>query len=111
MMRDPALYLLRHGETEFDVAGRYQGQRDSPLTARGREQARRLAQGADRRAGGLASGRQLIPPRRPKRSRACTRTISSWRRRSTKSLHAWAPVNEVGGEAEIRFNRVPLLSV
>ncbi len=40
-MRDPTLYLLRHGETEFNVAGRYQGQQDSPLTARGREQARR----------------------------------------------------------------------
>ncbi len=41
MMRDPTLYLLRHGETEFNVAGRYQGQPDSPLTARGCEQARR----------------------------------------------------------------------
>ncbi len=40
MMPDPTLYLLRHGETEFNVAGRYQGQRDSPLTARGRDQAR-----------------------------------------------------------------------
>ncbi len=34
------LYLLRHGETEFNVAGRLQGQQDSPLTARGRDQAR-----------------------------------------------------------------------
>ena len=34
------LYLLRHGETEFNVAGRLQGQQDSPLTARGRAQAR-----------------------------------------------------------------------
>ncbi len=41
MMPDPTLYLLRHGETEFNVAGRYQGQRDSPLTAHGRDQARR----------------------------------------------------------------------
>ena len=40
-MPDPVLYLLRHGETEFNVEGRYQGQRDSPLTARGRDQARR----------------------------------------------------------------------
>ncbi len=40
-MRDPTRYLLRHGETKFSVAGRYQGQRDSPLTAPGREQARR----------------------------------------------------------------------
>ena len=39
-MPDPTLYLLRHGETEFNVEGRYQGQRDSPLTPRGRDQAR-----------------------------------------------------------------------
>ncbi len=30
------LYLLHHGETGFNVAGRFQGQRDSLLTARGR---------------------------------------------------------------------------
>ena len=34
------LYLLRHGETEFNRTGRLQGQQDSPLTARGRDQAR-----------------------------------------------------------------------
>ncbi|MEQ9190857.1 MAG: histidine phosphatase family protein [Alphaproteobacteria bacterium] len=41
------IYLMRHGETEWNVAGRLQGQKDSPLTARGRAQAaamgRRLA--------------------------------------------------------------------
>ncbi|MTH77905.1 histidine phosphatase family protein [Paracoccus aestuariivivens] len=40
------IYLLRHGETEFNLQGRYQGWSDSPLTARGREQ-------------GLAYGRLL----------------------------------------------------
>ncbi len=39
-MTDHTLYLLRHGETEFNIAGRLQGQQDSPLTARGRVQAR-----------------------------------------------------------------------
>jgi len=39
-MTDHTLYLLRHGETEFNVEGRYQGQRDSALTDRGRDQAR-----------------------------------------------------------------------
>lgn len=33
------LYLLRHGETIWNVAGRYQGHLDSPLTSRGRDQA------------------------------------------------------------------------
>jgi len=36
------IYLLRHGETEWNAAGRFQGQRDSLLTARGREQAGQL---------------------------------------------------------------------
>ncbi|MFT3968243.1 MAG: histidine phosphatase family protein, partial [Sphingobium sp.] len=41
------IYLLRHGETEWNALGRYQGKLDSPLTARGIAQAeacgRRLA--------------------------------------------------------------------
>jgi len=38
------LYLIRHGETEFNVAKRYQGQNDSPLTSNGISQARRNGQ-------------------------------------------------------------------
>ncbi|MCS6798728.1 MAG: histidine phosphatase family protein [Myxococcota bacterium] len=37
------LLLVRHGETEANVAGRWQGQGDSPLSARGEQQARALA--------------------------------------------------------------------
>ncbi|MDG4650395.1 histidine phosphatase family protein [Roseibacterium sp. SDUM158017] len=37
----PALFVLRHGETEWNVAGRLQGHLDSPLTALGRVQAAR----------------------------------------------------------------------
>ncbi|MBJ6126385.1 histidine phosphatase family protein [Microvirga sp. BT325] len=36
------LYLLRHGETTWNAAGRYQGHQDSPLTPRGRDQAASL---------------------------------------------------------------------
>lgn len=39
----PALYLVHHGETEWNRAHRYQGRLDSPLTAEGRSQARRVA--------------------------------------------------------------------
>ena len=41
-MNVPELYILRHGETEWNRAGRYQGWLDSPLTARGEEQARAM---------------------------------------------------------------------
>lgn len=36
----PDLYLMRHGETRWNAQSRLQGQLDSPLTARGRAQAR-----------------------------------------------------------------------
>ncbi len=35
----PDLFILRHGQTEWNKQGRYQGQSDSPLTELGRQQA------------------------------------------------------------------------
>lgn len=37
------IYLLRHGETVWNTLGRFQGQKDSPLTPRGILQADRVA--------------------------------------------------------------------
>ena len=40
-MNCPAFYLLRHGQTEWNIARRLQGKLDSPLTETGRVQAQR----------------------------------------------------------------------
>jgi len=37
------IYLLRHGETDYNTQGRYQGQLDSPLTELGKEQVQQNA--------------------------------------------------------------------
>ncbi len=41
-MRGEMIWLVRHGQTEFNREGRYQGARDSALTELGREQGRRM---------------------------------------------------------------------
>ena len=40
-MSRPPIYFLRHGETDFNAAGRLQGRLDIPLNAKGRGQAAR----------------------------------------------------------------------
>jgi hypothetical protein len=54
-LRDRVIYLLRHGETAWNTAGRYQGHKDSPLTDRGREQAASFGRTLAKVAGNLFS--------------------------------------------------------
>lgn len=56
-MRTPTLFFLRHGETDWNLEGRLQGQRDIPLNDVGRVQ----AEEAGRRLGGLLSHPEDLP--------------------------------------------------
>lgn len=47
MSSETTLVLIRHGETEWNKTGRYQGHADSPLTSRGLAQARAVAHALD----------------------------------------------------------------
>ena len=48
MTERPPLYVLRHGETDWNLQRRLQGQTDTPLNATGRAQARAMAEGLAR---------------------------------------------------------------
>ncbi|MCQ0093209.1 histidine phosphatase family protein [Roseovarius sp. M141] len=53
----PDLWFLRHGQTEWNAAGRIQGRLDSPLTAMGRLQAQMQAGLVGDALGEVAAGR------------------------------------------------------
>jgi probable phosphoglycerate mutase len=54
----PVVYLARHGETEWSVSGQHTGRTDIPLTARGEQDAQRLA----RRLAGVTFAKVFTSP-------------------------------------------------
>ena len=54
----PKIYLARHGETAWSVAGKHTGRTDIPLTPQGERNAQRLGQ----RLAGVALGQVLSSP-------------------------------------------------
>ncbi len=56
------IYLVRHGETEFNAERRQQGHLDSPLTALGRAQARAAGEVLKRQVGGESGWRIISSP-------------------------------------------------
>lgn len=56
------IYLVRHGETEFNAERRQQGHMDSPLTALGRAQARAVGDLLKRQMGGHSGWRLVASP-------------------------------------------------
>lgn len=54
LFRDLTLFVIRHGQTEDNVAGRWTGCNDSPLTELGREHARASGRVLKRIAGDLS---------------------------------------------------------
>ena len=54
------LYIIRHGQTDWNVEGKIQGRQDIPLNAAGRSQAEMLAKGMEKRpVTAIYSSRQI----------------------------------------------------
>jgi broad specificity phosphatase PhoE len=58
----PTIFFIRHGETDWNAARRYQGQADIPLNERGRTQARRNGQALRARLPEIAQAHFVASP-------------------------------------------------
>jgi broad specificity phosphatase PhoE len=55
------LLLIRHGETDWNNEGRWHGQLDVPLNARGEQQAERCPAGQDWRTSERIKLQKMVP--------------------------------------------------
>ncbi|MGD9667769.1 MAG: histidine phosphatase family protein [Hyphomicrobiaceae bacterium] len=62
MRPHPTIYFIRHGETDWNAARRYQGQADVPLNETGRAQARRNGQALRVLLPGIAQAHFVASP-------------------------------------------------
>lgn len=62
MRAHPPIFFIRHGETDWNAARRYQGQADVPLNEKGRAQARRNGQALCTLLPGIAQAHFVASP-------------------------------------------------
>lgn len=62
MRPHPTIFFIRHGETDWNAARRYQGQADIPLNEKGRAQAQRNGQALRARLPGIAQAHFVASP-------------------------------------------------
>ncbi|MDO3434209.1 histidine phosphatase family protein [Rhizobium sp. CBN3] len=119
------IYLLRHGETLWNTVGRFQGQKDSPLTPRGVRQADQMADRLAREIGGRESEfsihvsplgraretavriRQLISLPEKEEPRLMEVTVGSWDGMTLYEIDAEYPDALKGADAFEWFFRSP----
>ncbi|MGE5324419.1 MAG: histidine phosphatase family protein [Actinomycetota bacterium] len=104
------IYLLRHGETEWNKEGRLQGHKDSSLTARGREQAQQLGRILAARVGQRQLSMHVSPLGRARQTAAILRQYLSGPepvvdpRLREMTLGGWEGLTR--GEVNARWNGV-----